>query len=94
MGRRLASEGKEVRSEVLWKFRSIRIRALSYVQAGHTIEMPIHETSSEERFPIESKVKYMYRINPRGYQACVVEVEVEAIQIGVRHSGGREVTGV
>jgi hypothetical protein len=49
---------------------------------------------SEEHFPIESKVKYMYRINPQGYQACVVEVEVEAIQIGVWCSGGREATGV
>jgi hypothetical protein len=56
--------------------------------------MSIHETSSEEHFPIESKVKYMYRINPRGYQACVVEVEVEAIQIGAWRSGGHKVTGV
>jgi hypothetical protein len=94
MGRSLASEGKEVRSKVLWKFRSIRIRVLSYVQAGCTIKMSIHETSSEEHFPIKSKVKYMYRINPQGYQACVVEVEVEAIQIGVWRSGGRKVTGV
>jgi hypothetical protein len=60
----------------------------------HTIKMSIHKTLSEEHFPIESKVKYMYRINPQGYQACVVEVEVEAIQIGVQHSGGREATGV
>jgi hypothetical protein len=49
---------------------------------------------SEEHFPIKSKVKYMYRINPQGYQACVVEVEVEAIQIGAQCSGGRKVTGV
>jgi hypothetical protein len=59
MGRRLASEGKEVRSEVLQKFRSIGIGVLSYAQAGHTIEMSIHETSSEEQFPIESEVKYI-----------------------------------
>jgi hypothetical protein len=64
------------------------------MQAGCTIKMSIHETSSEECFLIESKVKYMYRINPQGYQACVVEVEVEAIQIGVQHGGGREATGV
>jgi hypothetical protein len=94
MGRRLASKGKEVRSEVLQKFRCIRIGALSYMQAGCTIEMSIQEMSSEEHFLIESKVKYMYRINPQGYQACVVEVEVEAIPIGVQHSGGREATGV
>jgi hypothetical protein len=94
MSRRLASEGREVRSEVLQKFRSVGIRASSYAQAGCTIEMSIHETSSEEHFPIESKVKYMYRINPRGYQACVVEVEVEAIQIGAWRGGGREATGV
>jgi hypothetical protein len=94
MGRRLASKGKEVRSEVLRKFRLIGIGASSYTQVGHTIEMSIHETSSEEHFPIESKVKYMYRINPQGYQACVVEVEVEAIQIGAQRSGGRKVTGV
>jgi hypothetical protein len=59
MGRRLASEGKEVKSEVLQKFRSIGIRASSYMQAGHTIEMSIHEMSSEEQFPIESEVKYI-----------------------------------
>jgi hypothetical protein len=59
MGRRLASKGKEVRSKVLQKFQSIRIRALSYVQAGRTIETSIHETSSEEQFPIESEVKYI-----------------------------------
>jgi hypothetical protein len=94
MGRRLASEGKEVESEVLREFRLIGIRASFYVQVGRTIETSIHKTSSEEHFPIESKVKYMYRINPRGYQACVVEVEVEAIQIGARRSGGREATGV
>jgi hypothetical protein len=94
MGRGLASKGKEVRSEVLQKFRSVGIGASSYAQAGCTIKMSIHEMSSEEHFPIESKVKYMYRINPRGYQACVVEVEVEAIQIGVWCSGGCEVTGV
>jgi hypothetical protein len=80
MGRRLASEGRGVRSEVLRKFQSIWIGASSYVQAGHTIEMSIHETSSEERFPIESKVKYVQGINPQGYQTCAVEVEVEAIQ--------------
>jgi hypothetical protein len=83
-----------VRSEVLRKFRSIGIGASSYAQAGCTIETSIHKMSSEEHLPIESKVKYMYRINPRGYQACVVEVEVEAIQMGVRCSGGRKVTGV
>jgi hypothetical protein len=94
MGRRLASKGKEVRSEVLRKFQSIGIRASSYTQAGHTIETSIHKMSSEEHFPIESKVKYMYRINPRGYQVCVVEVEVEAIQIGAWCSGGHKVTGV
>jgi hypothetical protein len=94
MGRGLASEGKEVGSEVLQKFQLIGIGALSYTQVGRMIKTSIHETSSEERFPIESKVKYMYRINPQGYQACVVEVEVEAIQIGARRSGGREVTGV
>jgi hypothetical protein len=94
MGRRLASEGKEVGSEVLQKFQSIGIRASSYAQAGHTIEMSIHKTSSEECFLIESKVKYMYRINPQGYQACVVEVEVEAIPIGVWCSGGHKATGV
>jgi hypothetical protein len=59
MGRRLASEGKEVKSEVLWKFQSIRIGVLSYTQAGCTIKMSIHETSSEEQFLIESKVKYI-----------------------------------
>jgi hypothetical protein len=80
MGRRLASEGKEVRSKVLREFQSIRIGASSYVQVGRTIKTSIHKTSSEECFPTESKVKYMYRINPQGYQACVVEVEVEAIQ--------------
>jgi hypothetical protein len=58
MGRRLASEGKEVRSKVLQKFQYVRIRALSYAQAGHTIEMSIHKTSSEECFLIKSKVKY------------------------------------
>jgi hypothetical protein len=94
MGRRLASEGREMGSEVLQKFESVRIGTLSHVQAGCTIEMSIHKTSSEEHFLIKSKVKYMYRINPQGYQACVVEVEVEAIQIGVQHSGGREATGV
>jgi hypothetical protein len=31
----------------------------SYAQAGHTIEMSIHEMSSEEQFPIESEVKYI-----------------------------------
>jgi hypothetical protein len=56
--------------------------------------MSIHEMSSEECFLIKSKVKYMDRINPQGYQACVVEVEVEAIQPGAWCSGGREVTGV
>jgi hypothetical protein len=80
MGRRLASEGKEVRSKVLREFRSIRIGASSYVQAGHTIETSIHETLSEERFLIESKVKYIQGINPQGYQTCAVEVEVEAVQ--------------
>jgi hypothetical protein len=80
MGRGLASEGKEVRSEVLWEFRSLRIGASSYTQAGHTIKTSIHETSSEERFLIESQVKYIQGINPRGYQTCAVEVEVEAIQ--------------
>jgi hypothetical protein len=94
MGRRLASEGKEVGSKVLRKFPSIGIRALSCMQVGHTIETSIHEMSSEEHFLIKSKVKYMYRINPQGYQACVVEVEVEAIPIGLQHSGGREATGV
>jgi hypothetical protein len=59
MGRRLASEGREVRSEVLQKFQSIRIGASSYAQAGHTIETSIHETSSEEQFPIKSEVKYI-----------------------------------
>jgi hypothetical protein len=53
---------------------------LSYVQVGHTIKMSIHETLSEECFPIESKVKYIQGINPQGYQTCAVEVEVEAIQ--------------
>jgi hypothetical protein len=80
MGRRLASEGREVGSEVLWKFQSIRIGASSYVQAGCTIKTSIHETLSEEHFPIESKVKYIQGINPQGYQTCAVEVEVEAIQ--------------
>jgi hypothetical protein len=80
MGRRLASEGKEVRSEVLQEFRSVGIGASSYVQAGCTIETSIHETLSEECFLIESKVKYIQGINPRGYQTCAVEVEVEAIQ--------------
>jgi hypothetical protein len=94
MGRRLASEGKEVRSEVLRKFQCIGIGVSSYTQVGHTIETSIHEMSSEECFLIESKVKYMYRINPQGYQACVVEVEVEAIPIGAQCSGGRKVTGV
>jgi hypothetical protein len=59
MGRRLASEGKEVKSEVLQKFRSIGIRASSYAQAGRTIETSIHKTSSEEQFLIESEVKYI-----------------------------------
>jgi hypothetical protein len=59
MGRRLASEGKKVKSEVLRKFRSIRIGVSSYVQAGHTIETSIHETLSEEQFLIESEVKYI-----------------------------------
>jgi hypothetical protein len=59
MGRRLASKGKEVRSEVLQKFRSIRIGASSYVQAGRTIETSIHEMLSEEQLPIESEVKYI-----------------------------------
>jgi hypothetical protein len=59
MGRRLASEGKEMRSKVLQKFRSIGIGALSYAQVGHTIKMSIHETLSEEQFPIESEVKYI-----------------------------------
>jgi hypothetical protein len=85
---------KEVESEVLWEFRLVGIGALSYVQAGRTIKTSIHKTSSEEHFLIKSKVKYMYRINPRGYQACVVEVEVEAIQIGAQCGGGREATGV
>jgi hypothetical protein len=80
MGRRLASEGKEVRSEVLREFRLVGIGASSYAQAGRTIETSIHETLSEECFLIESKVKYIQGINPRGYQTCVVEVEVEAIQ--------------
>jgi hypothetical protein len=80
MGRRLASEGKEVRSKVLWKFRSVRIGLSSYVQAGCTIETSIHKMSSEECFLIESKVKYIQGINPQGYQTCAVEVEVEAIQ--------------
>jgi hypothetical protein len=80
MGRRLASKGKEVRSEVLREFRSVGIGVLSYAQAGRTIETSIHKTSSEERFLIESKVKYIQGINPRGYQTCAVEVEVEAIQ--------------
>jgi hypothetical protein len=80
MGRRLASEGKEVRSKVLQKFRSVRIRASSYAQVGCTIEMSIHETLSEECFLIESKVKYIQGINLQGYQTCAVEVEVEAIQ--------------
>jgi hypothetical protein len=80
MGRGLASKGKEVRSEVLWEFRSLGIGALSYVQAGHTIKTSIHETSSEECFLIESQVKYIQGINLRGYQTCAVEVEVEAIQ--------------
>jgi hypothetical protein len=64
MGRKLASEGKEVKSEVLRKFQSIRIGVLSYAQAGCTIETSIHKTSSEEHFPIESKVKYIQGINP------------------------------
>jgi hypothetical protein len=59
MGRRLASEGREVRSEVLQKFRLIGIGVSSYVQVGRTIETSIHETSSEEQFPIESEVKYI-----------------------------------
>jgi hypothetical protein len=59
MGRRLASKRKEVESEVLRKFRSIGIRASSYAQAGRTIEMSIHKTSSEEQFLIESEVKYI-----------------------------------
>jgi hypothetical protein len=59
MGRRLVSGGKEVGSKVLQEFRCVGIRALSYMQVGHTIETSIHETSSEEHFPIESKVKYM-----------------------------------
>jgi hypothetical protein len=59
MGRRLASEGKEVKSEVLQKFRSIGIGVSSYTQAGRTIETSIHKTSSEEQFPIESEVKYI-----------------------------------
>jgi hypothetical protein len=80
MGRRLASEGKEVRSEVLQKFQSIGIGASSYAQAGCTIKMSIHDMSSEECFPIESKVKYIQGINPRGHQTCAVGVEVEAIQ--------------
>jgi hypothetical protein len=80
MDRRLASEGREVRSEVLRKFRLVGIGASSYAQAGRTIETSIHETSSEECFPIESKVKYIQGINPQGYQTCAVEVEVEAIQ--------------
>jgi hypothetical protein len=80
MGRGLASEGKEVRSEVLWEFRSLGIGASSYAQAGRTIETSIHETSSEEHFLIKSKVKYIQGINPQGYQTCAVEVEVEAIQ--------------
>jgi hypothetical protein len=80
MGRRLASEGKEVRSEVLRKFQSAGIGVSSYMQVGRTIETSIHEMSSEERFLIESKVKYIQGINPQGYQTCAVEVEVEAIQ--------------
>jgi hypothetical protein len=64
MGGRLASEGKEVRSEVLWEFRSVGIGASSYTQVGRTIKTSIHEMSSEEHLPIKSKVKYMYRINP------------------------------
>jgi hypothetical protein len=80
MGRRLASEGKEVRSEVLRKFRLVGIGVSSYAQVGCTIETSIHETSSEEHFLIESKVKYIQGINLRGYQTCAVEVEVEAIQ--------------
>jgi hypothetical protein len=88
MGRRLASEGKEVRSKVLRKFQLVGIGVSSYVQAGCTIETSIHETSSEEHLPIESKVKYMYRINPQGYQACVVEVEVEAYKWGRSAVGG------
>jgi hypothetical protein len=59
MGRGLASKGKEVKSEVLRKFRSIGIGALSYVQVGRTIETSIHETSSEEQFPIKSEVRYI-----------------------------------
>jgi hypothetical protein len=80
MGRRLASEGKEVRSEVFQKFQYVRIGALSYVQVGHTIKTSIHKTLSEEHLLIKSTVKYMQEINPQGYQTCVVEVEVEAIQ--------------
>jgi hypothetical protein len=59
MGRGLASEDKEVGPEVLQKFQYVGIRALSYVQVGCTIKMSIHETLSEECFPIKSKVKYM-----------------------------------
>jgi hypothetical protein len=59
MDRGLASEGREVGFEVLWKFQSVGIGALSYMQVGHTIETSIHEMLSEERFPIKSKVKYM-----------------------------------
>jgi hypothetical protein len=59
MRRRLASEGKEVRSKVLQKFRLVGIGALSYTQAGHTIKTSIHEMLSEEQFPIESEVKYI-----------------------------------
>jgi hypothetical protein len=80
MGRRLASKGREVGSKVLQKFQSVRIGASSYTQAGCTIKTSIHKMSSEECFPIESKVKYMQGISPQGYQTCVVEVEVEAIQ--------------
>jgi hypothetical protein len=80
MGRRLASKGREVGSEVLRKFRLVGIGALSYTQVGCTIETSIHETLSEERFLTESKVKYIQGINPQGYQTCAVEVEVEAIQ--------------
>jgi hypothetical protein len=64
MGRRLASKGKEVRSKVLQKFQCVGIRASPYTQAGCTIEMSIHETLSEECFPIKSKVKYIQGINP------------------------------
>jgi hypothetical protein len=63
MGRRLASKGREVESEVLWEFQSVRIRALSYAQVGHTIKTSIHKMLSEEHFLIESKVKYIQGIN-------------------------------